>query len=166
MPLYKEKSLVKLTTGVNAMLSNNIVFAPGKNSPVLSNICWKHQELNQEGRIWKVLQLGLLWPCPQILRPNWKGLPRANPLAYGALSSVKKEKSFITLILGRPPHRRDGHRRVGGRRGGQPQRQEEGRHRSVRFGQLCCIDIILSFGGKKSASLIAHFAKVTHRYLA
>ncbi len=47
--------------------------------------------------IWKVFQLGLLWPCPQILRPDWKEFPRANPLAYWASSSVAKEKSFITL---------------------------------------------------------------------
>ncbi len=38
-----------------------------------------------------------VWSCPQILRPDWKGLPRANPLAYWALSSVTREKSFITL---------------------------------------------------------------------
>jgi hypothetical protein len=60
-----------------------------------------------------------------------------------------EEKSLVELTTGRPPHRRDGHRRVGGRRGGQPQRQEEGRYRSVRSGQLCFIYIILSFGGKK-----------------
>ncbi len=41
--------------------------------------------------------MGLHWPCPQILRPDRKGLPRANPLAYWALLSVMKEKSFITL---------------------------------------------------------------------
>jgi hypothetical protein len=41
--------------------------------------------------------LGWLRPCPQILRPDWKGFPRANPLAYWALSSATKEKSFITL---------------------------------------------------------------------
>ncbi len=38
-----------------------------------------------------------LWACPQILRPDWKGFPRTNPLAYYASSSVTKEKSFITL---------------------------------------------------------------------
>ena len=36
----------------------------------------------------------MLWPYPQILRPNWKGFPRAKPLAYWASSSVTKEKSF------------------------------------------------------------------------
>ncbi len=41
--------------------------------------------------------MGLLWPCPQILRPNWEGFPRANPLAYWALLSVMTEKSLITL---------------------------------------------------------------------
>ncbi len=41
--------------------------------------------------------MGLLWPRPQILRPDWKGFPRANPLAYWASLSVMKEKSFITL---------------------------------------------------------------------
>ncbi len=50
-----------------------------------------------------VLQLGLLQPCQLILRPDWKGLPRANPLAYWALSSVTKEKSFITLTPDRSP---------------------------------------------------------------
>jgi hypothetical protein len=32
------------------------------------------------------LQMGLLWPCPQIQRPDWKGFLRANPLAYWASS--------------------------------------------------------------------------------
>ncbi len=41
--------------------------------------------------------MGLLWSCPQNLRPDWNGLPRANPLAYWASSLVMKEKSFITL---------------------------------------------------------------------
>jgi hypothetical protein len=41
--------------------------------------------------------LGWLRPCPQILRPDWKGFSRANSLAYWALSSVTKEKSFITF---------------------------------------------------------------------
>jgi hypothetical protein len=44
--------------------------------------------------------LGWLWPCPQILRPDWKGFPMANPLGYWASSSVTKEKSFITLTPG------------------------------------------------------------------
>ncbi len=44
--------------------------------------------------------MGWLWPCPQILRQDWKGFPRANPLAYWASSSVKNEKSFITLTPG------------------------------------------------------------------
>ncbi len=44
--------------------------------------------------------MGWLWPCPQILRPDWKGFPRANPLAYWASLSVTKEKSFITLTPG------------------------------------------------------------------
>ncbi len=44
--------------------------------------------------------LGLLWLCPQILRPDWKGFPMANPLAYWASSSVMKEKSLITLTPG------------------------------------------------------------------
>ncbi len=44
--------------------------------------------------------MGLLWPCPQILRPNWKGFPRANPLAYRDSSLVMKEKSFLTLAPG------------------------------------------------------------------
>jgi len=38
--------------------------------------------LTQEGSIWKVLQLDWLWPCQQILRPDWKEFPRTNPLAY------------------------------------------------------------------------------------
>ncbi len=44
--------------------------------------------------------MGLFWPCPQILRPGWKGFPLANPLAYWATSSGTKEKSFITLTPG------------------------------------------------------------------
>ena len=44
------------------------------------------------------------WVCSglafKILRPNWKGFPRANPLAYWASSSVTKEKGFITLTPG------------------------------------------------------------------
>jgi len=44
--------------------------------------------------------LGLLWPCPQILRPDWKGFPRANPLTYCASSPVMKEIFFITLASG------------------------------------------------------------------
>ncbi len=48
----------------------------------------------------EALQLGWLWPCPQILRPDWKGFPRMNPLAYCPhLLSVKKEK-YITLTSG------------------------------------------------------------------
>jgi hypothetical protein len=42
------------------------------------------------------LQLGWLWPCTQIVSPDWKGLPRANPLAFWSLSSATREKSFIT----------------------------------------------------------------------
>ncbi len=42
-----------------------------------------------------MLQLGWLWPCPQIRRPDWKGFPRTNALAYSALSSVSKEKKFF-----------------------------------------------------------------------
>ncbi len=41
--------------------------------------------------------MGLLRPCPQILRPDWKGFPRTNALAYYASLSVTKEKSFTTL---------------------------------------------------------------------
>ncbi len=47
-----------------------------------------------------MLQLGWLWPCLKILRPDWKGFPRANPLAYWASSSVTKKKWFITLTTG------------------------------------------------------------------
>ncbi len=47
-----------------------------------------------------MLQWSWLWPCPQILRPDWKGFPRTNPLAYYASSSETKEKSFITLAPG------------------------------------------------------------------
>ena len=42
----------------------------------------------------------MLWPCPQILKPDWKGFPRANPLAYLASSSAMKEKSFIAMTPG------------------------------------------------------------------
>ncbi len=53
-----------------------------------------------------MLQLGWLWTCPQILRPDWKGYPRTNTLAYWALSLVTEEKSFITLTPAceRPSH--------------------------------------------------------------
>ncbi len=47
-----------------------------------------------------MLQLGQLWSCPQILRPDWKGFPRANPLADWISSSVTKGKGFITLAPG------------------------------------------------------------------
>ena len=40
--------------------------------------------------------MGLLWPSPQILRPDWKGFPRTNPLAYWASLSATKKKNFIT----------------------------------------------------------------------
>jgi hypothetical protein len=50
--------------------------------------------------------LGWFWPRPQILRPDWKGFPRANPLAYWASSSVIKERSFLTLTPER--HRAEG----------------------------------------------------------
>ncbi len=50
--------------------------------------------------IWKALQMGWLWPYPQILRPDWKGFLRTNPLAYKALSSVTKEESFKILTPG------------------------------------------------------------------
>jgi hypothetical protein len=55
--------------------------------------------------------LGLFWPCPQILRPDWKGLPRTNPLAHWASSSGKNlynidisglyYKSFTIIIYNR-----------------------------------------------------------------
>ncbi len=48
-------------------------------------------------RMWNVLQLRLLWPCPQILRPDWKGFPRENPLANRASPSVTKEKKFYNI---------------------------------------------------------------------
>jgi hypothetical protein len=47
-----------------------------------------------------VLQLGLLWPCPQILRPDWKGFPRVNPLAYSAAGSVRKKKKLSPGVGG------------------------------------------------------------------
>jgi hypothetical protein len=42
------------------------------------------------------------WPCPQMLRPDQKGFPRAIPLAYWASLSVTKGKKFYnidTLLL-------------------------------------------------------------------
>ena len=36
----------------------------------------------------------------KLLRPDWKGFPRKDTLAYWASSSVTKEKSFITLTPG------------------------------------------------------------------
>ncbi len=44
----------------------------------------------------------MLGTCPSILRPDWKGFPRTDPLAYWASLSVTKEKSFITLTPGSP----------------------------------------------------------------
>jgi len=41
--------------------------------------------------------LGWLWPCPQILRPDWKGFLRINAPAYWVLPLAMNEKSFITL---------------------------------------------------------------------
>ncbi len=47
------------------------------------------------------------WVCSglvlQILRPNWKGFPRANPLTYWSSLSVTNLKSFISLTPGRSP---------------------------------------------------------------
>jgi len=74
------------------------------------------------------------WPCPQILRSNWKGFPRENPLAYWVLSSVTKEKSFITLTpehrharpifwQGRSQRHRSRHAQAEVRRGGAGKRQ-------------------------------------------
>ncbi len=45
----------------------------------------------------KCAPIGLALVFPQILRPDWKGSPRTNALAYWALSSAMKEKSFITF---------------------------------------------------------------------
>ncbi len=45
----------------------------------------------------RFVQLGLLWPCPQIQRPDWKGCSRANPLAYWTSLSVTKEKKFYNI---------------------------------------------------------------------
>ncbi len=48
-----------------------------------------------------MLKLGWFWPCPQILRHDWKGFPRTYALAYNkASASVTKEKSFITVTPG------------------------------------------------------------------
>ncbi len=47
-----------------------------------------------------MLQLDWLWPCSQILRSDWKEFPRTNALAYLALMSATKEKSFLTLAPG------------------------------------------------------------------
>jgi hypothetical protein len=44
-----------------------------------------------------VLQLGLLWPCPQILRPDWKGFPMATPLAYLGLIISDEGKKFYNI---------------------------------------------------------------------
>jgi len=44
--------------------------------------------------------LGWLCPCPEILKPDWKGFPRTNTLAYKATSSVTKKNGFITLTPG------------------------------------------------------------------
>ncbi len=44
--------------------------------------------------------MGWLRTCPQILRPDWKGFPKTNTLAYWASSSVTKKKSFLTLTPG------------------------------------------------------------------
>ncbi len=44
--------------------------------------------------------IGFALPCPQIQRPDWKGFPRANPLAYQTSLSVTKEKTFITMTPG------------------------------------------------------------------
>ncbi len=99
----QKKSFIRLTPSVNVinLFSLLLMMRPNKleclylEIPFQSSLVWKHQELTQEGSIWKVLQLGWLWPCPQILRPDWKEFPRANLLAYWASSSVTKEKSFI-----------------------------------------------------------------------
>ena len=44
--------------------------------------------------------IGFALALPSNSKTYWKGFPRANRLAYWALSSVTKEKSFITLTPG------------------------------------------------------------------
>ncbi len=44
--------------------------------------------------------MGRLWPCPKILRPNWKGFPRAN-FDVGVTFEMREpntEKSIFRLI--------------------------------------------------------------------
>jgi hypothetical protein len=45
-----------------------------------------------------VLQLGWLWPCPQVLRPDWTRFPRTNPLAYWASLWATTKKSFYDFV--------------------------------------------------------------------
>ncbi len=54
---------------------------------------------NTRGLPKKVIQLSLLWPCPQILKPDWKRFPRTNPLAYWALSLTLVTFFFETSKL-------------------------------------------------------------------
>jgi hypothetical protein len=44
--------------------------------------------------------VGFALALPSNSKTYWKGFPRANLLAHWALSSVTKEKSFITLTPG------------------------------------------------------------------
>jgi hypothetical protein len=43
----------------------------------------------------KDLPIGLALTLPSNSKTHWKGFPRANPLAYWALSSVTKKSSFL-----------------------------------------------------------------------
>ncbi len=47
-----------------------------------------------------MLQFGWLWPCPQILRPDWKGFSKNKRSSLLGLVVSDKEKSFITSTPG------------------------------------------------------------------
>jgi hypothetical protein len=41
--------------------------------------------------------LGWLWPCPQILRPDWKGFPSTNPSSLLCLLVSDEGKKFYNI---------------------------------------------------------------------
>ncbi len=96
-----KKVLITLTPGVNAIkISLLLMTRPNKLECLCLAITFQ-SSLTFAGNTRSLpkkeafeMCSGWLWPCPQILRPDWKGFPRANLLAYWASLSVTKEKSF------------------------------------------------------------------------
>jgi hypothetical protein len=87
-----KKVLITLTPGVNAIkkICPLLIMRPNKLECLCLAISLQSsltfagntRSLPKKGA--SEMCSGWLWPCPQILRPDWKGFPRANLLAYWA----------------------------------------------------------------------------------